>query len=690
MWRLRASRRSCCRSLWTRRMRQPSNTSACSGSIASASLGPGRGSRRAAPRRDPRPRYTPRDGCSPLRVGPEPVRRAACRGDRGLGLRGQQPACHPRPLPGDVRRGAGALGDDPRGSLRVRAPGRPRGSRGPIVQRLTTAAGRPRRRRSRSRRCRGRVRRGGGRGGRAAADGARSRGSRPYRARAPRDRAVATRARDPEPREHLAVPRAWRHVARRRPGPALAANRAPDADRRGPGGGACAPRAGDPRRPRAGAVERDLSGRVHRPRLRHRPADGPDRAALPARAAPAGARRRPQLHRAVAAAGPGRARSRRVHHGHGGHAGRTLRDAHVDGPRSTGRRAVGGRPDGRAARRPGGTAECPEARGRCERGDRDRARRRRMGRGGQRRRSRLRHRGGGGQGPPQLRAPVHAGAGRADRRAVRGAFTAGGGHSRPAGDPGAAKGERMTEYNGPERRRGGANDRRNQSFERVKILIVDDHALFRVGIRQILEREPDLEVVAEADDARTALDAAFATNPDVILMDLSLPAPGGIETTQRIRRELPATAIVVLSTDEDEEALFDAIKAGAAAFILKDIAPEDLVMIIRRVATGEFLINDKVFSKPAVASRVLKEFRELAVYGQEAAPIFAPLSPREVEILDNIAQGMTNKQVAYALSISEQTVKNHMSSILRKLSVNDRTQAVVYAMRQGWIRMPED
>ncbi len=247
----------------------------------------------------------------------------------------------------------------------------------------------------------------------------------------------------------------------------------------------------------------------------------------------------------------------------------------------------------------------------------------------------------------------------------------------------------MTEYQGPERRRGN-NDRRNQSYERVRIVIVDDHALFRVGIRQILEREPDFEIVAEADDARSAMDAAFATNPDVILMDLSLPSPGGIETTQRVKRELPAAAIVVLSTEEDEDALFDAIKAGAAAFILKDIAPEDLVMVIRRVVAGEYLINDKVFSKPAVASRVLKEFRELAVYGQEAAPIFAPLSPREVEILDNIAQGMTNKQVAYALSISEQTVKNHMSSILRKLSVNDRTQAVVYAMRQGWIRMPED
>jgi DNA-binding NarL/FixJ family response regulator len=247
----------------------------------------------------------------------------------------------------------------------------------------------------------------------------------------------------------------------------------------------------------------------------------------------------------------------------------------------------------------------------------------------------------------------------------------------------------MTEYQGSERRRGGA-DRRNPPAERTRILIVDDHALFRVGIRQIIEQEPDFDVVAEADDPRTAMDAAFATSPDVILMDLSLPAPGGIETTQRVKRELPASAIVVLSTEEDEDALFESIKAGAAAFILKDITPEDLVMVIRRVVGGEYLINDKVFSKPAVASRVLKEFRELAVYGQEAAPIFAPLSPREVEILDNIAQGMTNKQVAYALSISEQTVKNHMSSILRKLSVNDRTQAVVYAMRQGWIRMPED
>jgi DNA-binding NarL/FixJ family response regulator len=224
----------------------------------------------------------------------------------------------------------------------------------------------------------------------------------------------------------------------------------------------------------------------------------------------------------------------------------------------------------------------------------------------------------------------------------------------------------------------------------TSILLVDDHALFRMGMRGLLEREPDFVIVGEAEDGRGAIELALETSPDIILMDLTLPAPGGIETTQRIKRELPSTAIIVFAQNEEEDALFDAIKAGAAAFIMKDVGPDDLVTIIRRVSAGEYLINDKVFAKPAVASRVLKEFRELAVYGQEAAPIFAPLSPREVQILDNIAQGMTNKQVAYALSISEQTVKNHMSSILRKLSVNDRTQAVVYAMRQGWIRMPED
>jgi DNA-binding NarL/FixJ family response regulator len=244
------------------------------------------------------------------------------------------------------------------------------------------------------------------------------------------------------------------------------------------------------------------------------------------------------------------------------------------------------------------------------------------------------------------------------------------------------------ETRAPGRRRGSSE--RGDTERRTRIVLVDDHALFRLGMRHLLEQEADFEVIGEAADARSAIDLTVDQNPDVVLMDLSLPSPGGIEATQRIKRQMPTTAVIVLAAAEDEDSIFDALRAGAAEFVLKQVDPDDLVSIIRRVASGTYPINEKVSSRPALASRVLNSFRELAIYGAEAQPIFAPLSPREVEILDNIAQGMTNKQVAYTLSISEQTVKNHMSSILRKLSVNDRTQAVVYAMKQGWIRIPED
>src|ERR1700674_2776286 len=166
------------------------------------------------------------------------------------------------------------------------------------------------------------------------------------------------------------------------------------------------------------------------------------------------------------------------------------------------------------------------------------------------------------------------------------------------------------DYSGAERRRGGP-DRRGTADQQTKILIVDGHPMFRVGIREILLREQDFDIVGEAEDARGAFELAQSATPDIILMDLSLPAPGGIEITQRIKRELPSVGIICLAMSEDEDQLFDAIQAGAAA--------------------GEYLINEKVFAKPNVASRVLKEFRDLAVYGQSDTPIFAPLSPREVE-----------------------------------------------------------
>ena len=177
--------------------------------------------------------------------------------------------------------------------------------------------------------------------------------------------------------------------------------------------------------------------------------------------------------------------------------------------------------------------------------------------------------------------------------------------------------------------------------------------------------------------------------PDIILVDINLPGMNGLEVARVIKRRQPQAAIVVLSVYEDDEQLFNAIKVGAAAYSQKDITPQQLVEILRRVGHGHYLINDNVLSKPLVASRVLNQFRELATLETDVEPLFAPLTSREIEILDCIARGNSNKEIARALNISDQTVKNHITSILRKLAVNDRTQAVIYALRHGWIKMSD-
>ncbi len=230
----------------------------------------------------------------------------------------------------------------------------------------------------------------------------------------------------------------------------------------------------------------------------------------------------------------------------------------------------------------------------------------------------------------------------------------------------------------------------NERPERqIQILLADPSRLTLIGMKDVLEREPAMQVIATVTDGEEAVARTAELEPDVVVTEIDLPKLSGDKAAQRIRRELPHVAVVIVTAHDEEQKLFDAIRAGAAAYLPKDCEPSELVDTIRRVRDGQFLINEKIFSRPAVASRVLAEFRELSVYGPGSTRVFAPLSPREVQILDNIAQGMKNKEVAYALAISEQTVKNHMSSILRKLSVNDRTQAVVYAMRQGWIKGPE-
>ncbi len=223
----------------------------------------------------------------------------------------------------------------------------------------------------------------------------------------------------------------------------------------------------------------------------------------------------------------------------------------------------------------------------------------------------------------------------------------------------------------------------------IRVVLADSSRLTTMGISQVLQKEADIELVGTAADGEEAAAKTLELEPDVLVIEADLPRTSGIKVTQRVRRELPAIGVVVLTAKDDEQTLFEAIRAGAAAYLNKDCDPTELVDAIRKARAGQFIINEKVFNRPAVASKVLAEFRELSVYGPGSSHVFAPLSPREVQILDNIAQGMTNKEVAYALAISEQTVKNHMSSILRKLSVNDRTQAVVYAIRQGWIKGPE-
>lgn len=225
----------------------------------------------------------------------------------------------------------------------------------------------------------------------------------------------------------------------------------------------------------------------------------------------------------------------------------------------------------------------------------------------------------------------------------------------------------------------------------IRVLIIDDHPLFRQGIRWSLEELTDIEVIGEAENGQEAIKLAERTNPDVVLMDINLPGLNGLEVARVIKRRDPRIAMIVLSVYEDDDQLFQAIKVGAAAYSSKDVHPDELIEMIRDVARGRYLINDAVLAKPHVASRVLHQFREIAsTEDEQTTVLFAPLTSREIEILDCIARGLSNKEIANELSISGQTVKNHITSILSKLQVNDRTMAVIYAIQRGWIRMGYD
>jgi DNA-binding NarL/FixJ family response regulator len=231
-------------------------------------------------------------------------------------------------------------------------------------------------------------------------------------------------------------------------------------------------------------------------------------------------------------------------------------------------------------------------------------------------------------------------------------------------------------------------------METIRVIIIDEQPLFREGIRATLLRMGDCEIVGESTAVADVLEIVRTCNPDVALIDAGLTLSDPLEIARQMRYLAARIAIIILTPSKDEERLFQAIKVGAAAYFTRNITPDELVDAIRKVSHGEYLIDEDVLAKPELATRVLDTFRKMGSTVEEEEEeedetknIYSPLSSREVEILDYIARGNSNKEIAKSLKISDQTVKNHITSILKKLSVNDRTAAVVHALRHGWIKM---
>ena len=224
--------------------------------------------------------------------------------------------------------------------------------------------------------------------------------------------------------------------------------------------------------------------------------------------------------------------------------------------------------------------------------------------------------------------------------------------------------------------------------ETITVLIIDDQPIFRAGLRHMMVGvRPELQFVGEASNGIEGLQLVEELSPNVVLLNAEVEGLNGLEAIRELKRMVSTISVIVMTNREDEEKLFYAIKYGAAAYVLKSMDIAELGDVICRASRGEYLINESILSKPVLASKVLKSFRDLAEeVDQSAEPLYIPLSGREVQVLDYIAKGNSNKEIARAMSISDQTVKNHITSIMRKLAVNDRTQAVVYAIRQGWIK----
>jgi DNA-binding NarL/FixJ family response regulator len=223
--------------------------------------------------------------------------------------------------------------------------------------------------------------------------------------------------------------------------------------------------------------------------------------------------------------------------------------------------------------------------------------------------------------------------------------------------------------------------------DKITVIIIDEQEFFRAGVRQVLSQQPDFEII-DCDPTQGPLELIEAHLPDVALLGSDLATLSGLELGRKITRLYPNTKVIMLSPNPNDEELFEIIKTAAVACLNKKATAEELVSTIRRARNGEYPINESL-TRPTVAKHVLKQFQDIASIGKVMEAVAAPLTPRETQILNYIAQGNSNKQIAYILNISEQTIKNHVSSILRKLNANDRAHAVALAMRNGWI-LPEE
>ncbi|HSV72293.1 MAG TPA: response regulator transcription factor [Chthonomonadales bacterium] len=216
--------------------------------------------------------------------------------------------------------------------------------------------------------------------------------------------------------------------------------------------------------------------------------------------------------------------------------------------------------------------------------------------------------------------------------------------------------------------------------ERIRVMVADDEALFRGALARLLQLEPDIVLVGTAPNGQIAVELATAERPDVVLMDLDMPRLDGIEATRRIREAMPATQVVILTKFGDDENVFRALKVGAAGYVLKDADLDQLCESVRAAHRGEGYLS------PALVTRVVREFASMARIGQQSRALLAELSKRELEVLELVGRGLRNREIAAKLYVAERTVKNHVSNILAKLQVNDRTAAAIVAQRHGLAR----